>query len=475
MGCFHSLQPRSDPFGSPCIPALLPSGFVRWQTLQLLLSPEEHVAFMQEAVKWYDVPTADGGVFPKVIPRESFPEKPDVEMVRWHASVTGSLEQDHHTRRLKYSPFQSPRDPPERGEGYFLNGRPAHQRRSSRTPRSSSHEHDPTRMLDSKRRASVPDLPSPQPSGPEPQHRTVVSTQYPPPPPPGKQLRNFPHSSPHRMSNGSSQHRTPDVSQRHRYSPFTHRTSQSSASYRPHLSSSAESNGQKAFPAHAHHNHATSGGKPRRPRSPSTIDESTSGSEASSEDSQPGRGRHAHDSRRRNSLFPPNIFRHHHRRHSHDSAYAPGGLVAPPLPPRPTSNRHPPTSMNGIPPSTYTPIPTSPHVAFKPVDFDDSAANSAPESPGGSFSPTKTAPQMRYYDPNGQPNLHQELIRNRSGSDLSRENSRSGQRKAGVPLRVSTVTGVGGRKYAAAEPGSASRRSPPKQVGMVGVGNGRRG
>ncbi|KAK2756127.1 hypothetical protein FQN54_005535 [Arachnomyces sp. PD_36] len=95
LGCFHTLQPTNNAFEPPSIPALLPHGFVRWQTIQLLLCPDEHVRFLQEAVKRFDVVNpAGGGTFPKVIPREAFPAAPDPEMVEWHETVSQRLEQD---------------------------------------------------------------------------------------------------------------------------------------------------------------------------------------------------------------------------------------------------------------------------------------------------------------------------------------------------------------------------------------------
>ncbi|RAO65223.1 uncharacterized protein BHQ10_001235 [Talaromyces amestolkiae] len=95
LGCFHTLQPTTNPFEPPCIPALLPTGFVRWQVINLLLCPDEHVRYLQEAVSRWDVPNPCGGTFPKVIPREAFPQAPDKDMVEWHENVSKRLQQDH--------------------------------------------------------------------------------------------------------------------------------------------------------------------------------------------------------------------------------------------------------------------------------------------------------------------------------------------------------------------------------------------
>lgn len=92
MGCFHTLQPEKDPYAPPSTPALTPQGFVRWQTVQLLLEPEEHVPFLQEAVKRFElVNPADGLLFPILLPKEALPSKPDVKMTEWHDTVSQKL------------------------------------------------------------------------------------------------------------------------------------------------------------------------------------------------------------------------------------------------------------------------------------------------------------------------------------------------------------------------------------------------
>ncbi|EED19075.1 conserved hypothetical protein [Talaromyces stipitatus ATCC 10500] len=95
LGCFHTLQPTTNPFEPPSIPALLPTGFVRWLVINLLLCPDEHAQYLQEAVSRWDVPNPKGGTFPKVIPREAFPEAPDKDMCEWHENVSQRLQQDH--------------------------------------------------------------------------------------------------------------------------------------------------------------------------------------------------------------------------------------------------------------------------------------------------------------------------------------------------------------------------------------------
>lgn len=88
LGCYHSLQPVSDPFAPPSIPALTPEGFVRWQTIQLLLGPAEHVPILQAAVKRFDIiHPASREPFPKNLPTEALPSRPDPHMTRWHEEV----------------------------------------------------------------------------------------------------------------------------------------------------------------------------------------------------------------------------------------------------------------------------------------------------------------------------------------------------------------------------------------------------
>ena len=92
LGCFHTLQPEKDPYAAPSTPALTPEGFVRWQTVQILLEPQEHVPFLQEAVKRFDlINPADGEPFPSLLPKDALPTTPDIEMTQWHDAVSEKL------------------------------------------------------------------------------------------------------------------------------------------------------------------------------------------------------------------------------------------------------------------------------------------------------------------------------------------------------------------------------------------------
>ncbi|KAL4930491.1 major facilitator superfamily domain-containing protein [Aspergillus undulatus] len=100
LGCFHSIQPSADPYKPPSIPALQPHGFVRWQTIQLLLDPDEHVSYLQNAVERWDIFSPNGTLFPKTIPREAFPAEPDPEMIQWHETVSQKFEFDYWKKNL---------------------------------------------------------------------------------------------------------------------------------------------------------------------------------------------------------------------------------------------------------------------------------------------------------------------------------------------------------------------------------------
>lgn len=105
LGCYHTLQPEKDPFSPPTVPTLTPEGFVRWQTIQLLLEPEEHVPFLQEAVKRFEITNpSDGGSFPKLLPKGALPSQPDMEMVEWHESVSDKLRLEAHTSQVPNLP-----------------------------------------------------------------------------------------------------------------------------------------------------------------------------------------------------------------------------------------------------------------------------------------------------------------------------------------------------------------------------------
>jgi hypothetical protein len=122
LGAFHSLQPGSadDGYSTPAVPALKRQGFVTWQTIQLLLGPEEHVLFLQKSVEKYDVVDPESGnIFPKILPKECFPDKPDDAMETWYEGVAMRLkrEAEDEAARARLAAEPGPRTSADSGEG----------------------------------------------------------------------------------------------------------------------------------------------------------------------------------------------------------------------------------------------------------------------------------------------------------------------------------------------------------------------
>lgn len=412
------MQPTSSPFETPCIPCLTYNGFVRWQTLQLLLSPGESVDFLQKAVELYRIPRRDGGYFPARIPKECFPTEPDEAMEKWYTTVTETLNQNNYMRRLKASPYQSPY-PDERKEGYFQNGGPS---------RNSSSEDHQSRLDSYRRRSSVPDAVSPIAvpvplSGDRPSHWDGHHRQP-------RKARSYSAQRPVQHSRQRS-HTTSTPDKPNRYPPNSGYNNRPPSQQLPN------------------HRHRVSDG-----RSPHSRNNSTS--DASSENSHlDHKGRHRDESpkRRKSSLWPPSFLRSHRRRHSSDAG---------------TQKIEPAPTKQSIPlrPEYYhrKPQPQAPYAAAMPVHpppsqrhppgvrfrdhiFDD-PNHSGPDSPV-----QPGMPPMRYPDPRSLP-----LQMDKLGPTVSRDSSSGSdrrhhseydhrQRAAGFPTRVATVSGVGGRKY----------------------------
>ncbi|PSR94189.1 hypothetical protein BD289DRAFT_363874, partial [Coniella lustricola] len=107
LGCFHSLQPTDNCYEAPSVPALTIAGFVRWQSIQILLSPEEHVPFVIFAVKNWNLKHPDTGeLFPKDISAAAFPTEPDADIVSWHEACGTRLRQEAEQRQSPSSPRQ---------------------------------------------------------------------------------------------------------------------------------------------------------------------------------------------------------------------------------------------------------------------------------------------------------------------------------------------------------------------------------
>lgn len=481
LGCFHSLQPTANAFGPPMVPCLLPLGFVRWQTLQLLLYPEEHAQCIQRAVELYDVPKPDGGIFPKILPRESFPSKPDEAMEKWHSTVLERLDGGHH--RLKNSPYNSPYDVSDRGDGYFARhgGR---SRRTSRPPRTDNqdlpHHLSPT----SRRRSSVPSVPSSiQPPDHGDHHYWSSDQAFRPPDSP------IPHSPRHRSSNFGRTQRP--LSQTYHGTSNSNTTS-NTATKSFHLNFENFHIPFLSSPFSSTKNRERSSTSAARRHAKSRSEAVSTGSEASSEDSLPRIPKYDQH-HRRGSLAPPTDYNPFQRRHSHDASYLPTPKyksARPSQPPRSSNDHHP-----------YAPVPQTAPIPnlFHPDPFTTgSSASTAPKSLNG----PPLNPQLRVIDPmgrkrpndpgrdyayNGADTLQgrRAVSAERRGTSSDRRNVRSADgnhdadrvnmRREGTPLRVNTVAGGGAARHARQpEVRSAGmpnlRRVPPRTLS----GGGRR-
>ncbi|ODA79445.1 hypothetical protein RJ55_05038 [Drechmeria coniospora] len=111
-GCQHSLQPTTDDFAAPSIPALTFRGFSRWESLEILLGPEEHVPFLQYAVRNWALKHPDTGEpFPSHLPVDVFPSRPDTEVDRWHKSCADRLKSEAASSAEDAPPSPKPSSP----------------------------------------------------------------------------------------------------------------------------------------------------------------------------------------------------------------------------------------------------------------------------------------------------------------------------------------------------------------------------
>lgn len=112
-GCQHTLQPTDNDFAPPTIPALTPRGFSRWESVEILLGPEEHVPFLQYAVKnWSLRHPETGEPFPPDLPADVFPTEADEEVDLWHKSCGERLTREAAGRPARPSrPLNHKREP----------------------------------------------------------------------------------------------------------------------------------------------------------------------------------------------------------------------------------------------------------------------------------------------------------------------------------------------------------------------------
>lgn len=111
FGCRHSLEPTDNDFEAPSIPALTLAGFVRWESIQVLLAPDEHVPFILAAVESWDLKNpGTGEPFPKDLTASSFPSEPDEEITAWHEACGDKLRQEATPRESPRPAFPSAAD-----------------------------------------------------------------------------------------------------------------------------------------------------------------------------------------------------------------------------------------------------------------------------------------------------------------------------------------------------------------------------
>ncbi|KAI1355475.1 hypothetical protein F5Y01DRAFT_178125 [Xylaria sp. FL0043] len=109
LGVQHTLQPVPDnDYAPPSVPALTLRGFVRWESLQILLGPEEHVPYLQYAVaNWNLKHPYTGDAFPVDLPATAFPSTCDPAVDEWHRACGQRL-------REAATPNEEEEQPPRR-------------------------------------------------------------------------------------------------------------------------------------------------------------------------------------------------------------------------------------------------------------------------------------------------------------------------------------------------------------------------
>lgn len=434
LGCFHSLQPTRSAFEAPSIPCLTDDGFVRFQTLQILLCPQEFAPMMQRAVQIYDVPKRGGGYFPKSMPVDCFPAKPDAEMEKWHRFVTSQMNQDY-VRRLKYSPYASPA-PEANGSGEYFS-RPVSSRRPSGSKRRTSmSEEDLAKVEAARRRSSVPDILSP---GGTPLYMSERD--------PAEKVRS--HSS----------NRTTSSGQRPRASTATYqypRPERASFQNPPPRRDNGESMDRDRRRDARHLRNFSSSSRPGSSSSSSTDDNRRSRKPRSSEDERPRRPRWG------SSLMPSFFLSNSKRRHSSDGRVPTLSSEKGRSPRRsdsirksrsdgpsdPHLGRSPNRTSRSNPKYNefeMSPRPDEQPYATPPSSYRYPEPQSSPYQ--ASYAPPKgRTPSATYgspYSPTGPPNNQPPSF---EASFTSGE-----ARKYGAPLRVNTMGGVNGRRYVPAD------------------------
>jgi hypothetical protein len=220
-GCQHMLiQPTNEDYAAPSVPALTQRGFSRWESLEILLGPEEHVPFLQFAVKNWNLKHPETGeAFPAELPKDVFPSEPDAVVDQWHQSCAQQLKYeasasdgtpppppkaepvpDHQSHKFAYVHSRGPGahqkhgEHPHMGRGASHNhGRYSTPRTWDRSPERGRRESPPKTH---NRRRSFSDVPSPSSQEPPP-HTFPPSYEDHSPKRPSQRRR---HSHPRRYS-----------------------------------------------------------------------------------------------------------------------------------------------------------------------------------------------------------------------------------------------------------------------------------
>lgn len=86
--------------------------------------PEEHTSFLQEVMKRFDLTNpADGAPFPSILPRESLPRQPDLELLEWYHRLVEKARQASVARAIPSYPDQE-RLPSKRRRSSLPDDRP---------------------------------------------------------------------------------------------------------------------------------------------------------------------------------------------------------------------------------------------------------------------------------------------------------------------------------------------------------------
>lgn len=111
FGCRHTLEPTENDFEPPSVPALTLKGFVRWESIQILLAPDEHVPFITHAIKNWQLRNPDTDEpFPEDIPASAFPSEPDPEISVWYEACGDRLRKEATPKASPRPPFPSAAD-----------------------------------------------------------------------------------------------------------------------------------------------------------------------------------------------------------------------------------------------------------------------------------------------------------------------------------------------------------------------------